>query len=51
MNAGTNAMTSVIAGNTLCRPPRPMPRMRFAVKIPSVRIAAAGRLRGPSYAR
>ena len=51
MKAGTNAITSVIAGSTLCRPPRPIPRMRLAVKTPSVNIAAAGRLRTPSYAR
>jgi hypothetical protein len=51
MKAGRNAMTSVIAGKTLWRPPRPSPSTRFIVNTASVRIARAGRSRAPSSRR
>ena len=47
-SAGRNAIASVIAGSTLWRAPRPSPSTRRAVNSASVRIARAGRSRGPS---
>ena len=51
ISAGTNAITSAIPGNTLCRKLRCRPRTRWSVCRQIVTSAQIGALRGPSYDR